>query len=96
MNTQEKFTAALHALAKRKRCDLIEDSRLSNTGTFRFQRFSEFEDLLRVRYSFQPDYVTLHIEKQINTIEFPHAAGWQLQDALDAINDNLEEQHYED
>jgi hypothetical protein len=62
MTSQEKFLAALRAIATTKKLDLVVDMDFANIGTARFQQDSDFSDLLAVKFNFQSGAATIELE----------------------------------
>lgn len=85
MNTQDKFIAAVAALAKRHRLELINDAGYSNTGTLRVQRVGDFADILTVTYHFQDGSATLRGDMGGEPYTYHCGIPAALQAPLDAI-----------
>lgn len=55
-DTQEKVEDALAQVAKERMLEMVKDGDWANTGTFRFQRYDDFESIVTLKYDFQKTY----------------------------------------
>jgi hypothetical protein len=57
-SSQEKFEAALEAIAVERDLELVTDRRFSNVGTYRVVPRDGFTPVLQMRFDFQDDYAS--------------------------------------
>ena len=70
-NTQDKFLAALTAIAEENDFEVINDTQWANTGTIRIESPDSFNAVVKFRYSFQGGYSSFS-EMKPSSLGMPH------------------------
>jgi hypothetical protein len=92
VNTQDKFTNALRAIANGARLDLIQDEQYANVGTFRVQAPGRVDDLLTLRYNFQSFGThTFVLARPAHPPRDMYLRGDELQTVLNAVQNAVNE-----
>lgn len=70
-NTQDKFLAALTAIAEEDEYEVINDTQWANTGRIRIERPNGFSAVVSFKYSFQDGYSSFSDMKPVS-LGMPH------------------------